>query len=78
MATGQHQASQGLLLFQLNERQSFGIGTLKVKEIVPFQPLTRITNNGEQKRKKTIKDPEIEIGPKEQQQNTRNNREQEK
>ena len=40
MATGQHQASQGLLLFQLNERQSFGIGTLKVKEIVPFQPLT--------------------------------------
>ncbi|MAD47608.1 MAG: chemotaxis protein CheW [Oceanospirillaceae bacterium] len=42
MATGQHQASQGLLLFHLNERQTFGIGTLKVKEIVPFQPLTAI------------------------------------
>jgi len=42
MATAQHQASQGLLLFKVNERQTFGIGTLKVKEIVPFQPLTVI------------------------------------
>jgi two-component system chemotaxis response regulator CheV len=33
---------QGLLLFKLTERQSFAIGTLKVREIVPFQPLTNI------------------------------------
>jgi len=38
----QHKQSQGLLLFKINERQIFGIGTLKVKEIVPWQPLTSI------------------------------------
>lgn len=34
--------SQGMLLFRLNSRQLFAIGTLKVKEIVPFTPLTAI------------------------------------
>ncbi|MED5525912.1 MAG: chemotaxis protein [Pseudomonadota bacterium] len=34
--------SQGLLLFNLNERQTFALGTLKVREIVPYQPLTII------------------------------------
>ncbi|CAG20314.1 chemotaxis protein [Photobacterium profundum] len=34
--------SQGMLLFQLTLNQSFAIGTLKVKEIVPFTPLTVI------------------------------------
>ncbi len=38
----QYQQSQGLLLFKINERQTFGLGTLKVKEIVPWQPLTSI------------------------------------
>ncbi|EKE77880.1 chemotaxis protein [Gallaecimonas xiamenensis] len=36
------QKSQGLLLFKLNERQTFALGTLKVREIVPYQPLTVI------------------------------------
>lgn len=39
---GQHQQSQGLLLFKINDRQIFGLGTLKVKEIVPWRPLTSI------------------------------------
>ncbi|MEH6530395.1 MAG: chemotaxis protein [Photobacterium frigidiphilum] len=34
--------SQGMLLFQLTLNQSFAIGTLKVKEIVPYTPLTVI------------------------------------
>lgn len=39
---GQHKQSQGLLLFKISERQTFGLGTLKVKEIVPWMPLTAI------------------------------------
>lgn len=34
--------SQGMLLFRLTQQQPFAIGTLKVKEIVPFTPLTSI------------------------------------
>ncbi|MUK37798.1 response regulator [Aliivibrio fischeri] len=34
--------SQGMLLFKLTLSQRFAIGTLKVREIVPFQPLTSI------------------------------------
>lgn len=34
--------SQGLLLFKLTQLQSFALGTLKVKEIVPYQSLTQI------------------------------------
>ncbi|MGF1727589.1 chemotaxis protein [Photobacterium nomapromontoriensis] len=37
--------SQGMLLFQLSALQSFAIGTLKVKEIVPYTPLTAIPNS---------------------------------
>lgn len=34
--------SQGMLLFKLTASQTFAIGTLKVREIVPFVPLTTI------------------------------------
>jgi two-component system chemotaxis response regulator CheV len=34
--------SQGLLLFKLTEHQSFALGTLKIQEIVPYQPLTQL------------------------------------
>lgn len=37
--------SQGMLLFQLSALQSFAIGTLKVKEIVPYTPLTAIPHS---------------------------------
>jgi len=33
---------QGLLLFRLDENQTFAIGTLKVREVVPFQALTSL------------------------------------
>jgi two-component system, chemotaxis family, chemotaxis protein CheV len=36
--------SQGLLLFKLSQLQSFALGTLKIQEIVPFQPLTQLPN----------------------------------
>ena len=32
--------SQGILLFRLTTTQSFAIGTLKIREIVPYTPLT--------------------------------------
>ena len=34
--------SQGLLLFKLSQRQNFALGTLKIQEIVPYQPLTKL------------------------------------
>lgn len=34
--------SQGMLMFKLSLTQSFAIGTLKVREIVPFQPMTQL------------------------------------
>ncbi|MFM2484047.1 chemotaxis protein [Celerinatantimonas yamalensis] len=34
------QQSQGLLLFKLTEKQTFALGTLKVREIIPYQHLT--------------------------------------
>ncbi|UXI04364.1 chemotaxis protein [Photobacterium sp. TY1-4] len=37
--------SQGMLLFHLTQRQSFAIGTLKVKEIVPYSQLTAIPHS---------------------------------
>ncbi|PSW05191.1 chemotaxis protein [Photobacterium lipolyticum] len=37
--------SQGMLLFQLTQNQSFAIGTLKVKEIVPYTKLTSIPHS---------------------------------
>ncbi|CAG9001342.1 MAG: Chemotaxis protein CheV [Candidatus Celerinatantimonas neptuna] len=36
------QQPQGLLLFKLTERQTFALGTLKVREIIPYQHLTVI------------------------------------
>jgi len=36
--------SQGLLLFKLSQRQNFALGTLKIQEIVPYQPLTKLPN----------------------------------
>ncbi|WP_430460390.1 chemotaxis protein [Thalassolituus sp. LLYu03] len=35
-------SAQGVLLFRLNMRQMFAIGTLKVREIIPFEPLNAI------------------------------------
>ncbi|QSV16767.1 chemotaxis protein [Photobacterium ganghwense] len=37
--------SQGMLLFHLTPLQTFAIGTLKVKEIVPYTPLTVIPHS---------------------------------
>ena len=37
--------SQGLLLFKLSQQQSFALGTLKIQELVPYQPLTQIPNS---------------------------------
>ncbi|EOD55885.1 chemotaxis protein [Aeromonas molluscorum] len=37
--------SQGMLLFHLAARQSFAIGTLKVKEIVPYTRLTALPHS---------------------------------
>lgn len=37
--------SQGLLLFKLSALQSFALGTLKIQEVVPYQPLTQIPNS---------------------------------
>lgn len=34
--------SQGLLLFRLSAAQTFAIGTLKVKELTPYSPLTSL------------------------------------
>lgn len=36
--------SQGLLLFKLSALQSFALGTLKIQEVVPYQPLTQLPN----------------------------------
>ncbi len=37
--------SQGLLLFRLHNQQIFGLGTLKIQELVPFQPVTPMINH---------------------------------
>ncbi|MCL1141581.1 chemotaxis protein [Shewanella gaetbuli] len=37
--------SQGLLLFHLNHSQLFALGTLKIRELVPFTELTKIPNS---------------------------------
>ena len=36
--------SQGLLLFRLSQLQNFALGTLKIKELVPYMPLTQLPN----------------------------------
>lgn len=40
-----NKASQGLLLFSISLRQMFAIGTLKVREIIPFEPLSSIPHS---------------------------------
>jgi len=37
--------SQGLLLFRLSAAQTFAIGTLKVKELTPYTPLTSLPHS---------------------------------
>ena len=37
--------SQGLLLFRLSHRQLFAVGTLKVRELVPYTPLNAIPHS---------------------------------
>jgi two-component system chemotaxis response regulator CheV len=37
--------SQGLLLFKLNQTQLFALGTLKIRELVPFTPLNKILHS---------------------------------
>lgn len=36
--------SQGILVFNLTHKQRFAIGTLKIQEIVPYQPLFQLPN----------------------------------
>jgi two-component system chemotaxis response regulator CheV len=36
---------QGLLLFKLNHTQLFALGTLKIRELVPYLPLTKMPNS---------------------------------
>ncbi|KZY64698.1 chemotaxis protein CheW [Oleiphilus sp. HI0071] len=36
---------QKLLLFHLNDQRLFGLGTLKIREIIPFQPLSKLPNS---------------------------------
>ncbi|MGL5326065.1 MAG: chemotaxis protein [Aeromonas sp.] len=43
--TSKANQSQGMLLFHLSAQQSFAIGTLKVKEIVPYTQLTAIPHS---------------------------------
>jgi two-component system chemotaxis response regulator CheV len=38
------QHSQGLLLFRLHNGQQFALGTLKIRELVPYKPVTPIMN----------------------------------
>src|SRR5690554_7442689 len=37
--------SQKLLLFNLSGKRLFGIGTLKIREILPFKPLTKMPHS---------------------------------
>jgi two-component system chemotaxis response regulator CheV len=43
--TSKANQSQGLLLFKLNQTQLFALGTLKIRELVPFTPLTKIPHS---------------------------------
>lgn len=43
--TSKANQSQGMLLFHLSAKQSFAIGTLKVKEIVPYTQLTTMPHS---------------------------------
>jgi two-component system chemotaxis response regulator CheV len=45
MSNSQDKSNQGLLLFYLANHQPFAIATLKVREIVKFQPLTQLPHS---------------------------------
>ncbi len=36
---------QGLLLFRIDQKQTFAIGTLKIQELVPYRPLTSLPHS---------------------------------
>lgn len=36
--------SQGVLVFKITEKQQFALGTLKIKEIVPYKPMSVLPN----------------------------------
>lgn len=44
MSSSKADHSQGLLLFRLHNQQLFGLGTLKIQELVPYQPVTPMVN----------------------------------
>lgn len=44
MSSSKADHSQGLLLFRLHNQQIFGLGTLKIQELVPFKPVTPLVN----------------------------------
>ena len=44
MSSSKADHSQGLLLFRLHNEQIFGLGTLKIQELVPFAPVTAMIN----------------------------------
>lgn len=44
MSSSQADHAQGLLLFRLHNQQVFALGTLKIQELVPFQPVTPMVN----------------------------------
>ena len=44
MSSSKADHSQGLLLFRLHNQQTFALGTLKIQELVPFQPVTPMVN----------------------------------
>ena len=44
MSSSKADHSQGLLLFRLHNQQLFGLGTLKIQELVPYQPPTPMVN----------------------------------
>lgn len=44
MSSSKADHSQGLLLFRLHNQQVFGLGTLKIQELVPYQPVTAMIN----------------------------------
>ena len=44
MSSSKADHAQGLLLFRLHNQQVFALGTLKIQELVPFQPVTPMVN----------------------------------
>lgn len=45
MTANKAQHSQGLLLFRLHNGRQFALGTLKIRELVPYKPVTPMMNS---------------------------------